>query len=756
MTKISIIVPVYNVENYLRECLDSLINQTLTDIEIICVDDGSTDNSLAILEEYQTKDSRIKIFTQKNQGVSVARNLGIKKATSEYIFFVDSDDWIDLKACEILYKTAKERNSEILLFSFYKTRNKTFEKDGRLIEAQEKFGAQNTSFKDSPTLFFNLPLQIWVKFYKSDLLLNNNIEFPVNIHHGEDRYFFIKSCTIAKTVSFLNEYLYYYRVDTPNSLTKSSKNSIPHLYQADLLIKDLIYSTIEPKYRNEVYSKFLEKTTRAILSFWNNCYNHSCKKNNLKYLVKLKKEFEKIHKKDKNLSFEYQNLCLAILAYRTLFLRKLFEPLFEIEFRRNRIVLYLFEKQVLNLSTLKLNKFILNLRYFLHLIKCRCCVKYRKLRVAFLITESEKWTSHASIYEAMKNSEHFEPFVLLTYFKDQVEQVSPEEHMKKNIKFLEERGIKYYKAYERGFFYKLKEFKPDIIFYQQPWAITSIQSVLNASKNSLVCYNPYCFHSLKAYVDYLYGFHGYVWKYFVESTLHKKDYEKRYGAKNIVATGSPKIDCYKFLNKEIMNSLWKSKDKKRIIYAPHHAFASELDYRVSTFLENGEFILQLAKKHPETEWIFRPHPVLIQRILRYKVMTLQEIENYYNQWKEVGSIYTGNDYYELFASSDCLITDCISFLAEYLPSEKPVLHLRKNQDIQDKEFNDLVKTITNDYYKIYDNKTLAKTFEEVVLNGKDFLKEKRIKNIALLKKENNETNGQKIVKYLEEQLWIKE
>ena len=116
--KISIIIPVYNVEKYLRECLDSCVNQTLADIEIICVDDCSTDNSYKILEEYQQKDSRIKIFRQKeNKKQGTARNKGLEVATGEYIWFVDSDDYIDTKACQILYDAIKEFDVDLLCFS---------------------------------------------------------------------------------------------------------------------------------------------------------------------------------------------------------------------------------------------------------------------------------------------------------------------------------------------------------------------------------------------------------------------------------------------------------------------------------------------------------------------------------------------------------------------------------------------------------------------------------------------------------------
>ena len=116
--KISIIIPVYNVEKYLRECLDSCINQTLEDLEIICVDDCSTDGSYKILEDYQARDPRIKIFKQEeNKKQGAARNKGLEVATGEYIWFIDSDDYIDTKACQILYDAIKEFDVDLLCFS---------------------------------------------------------------------------------------------------------------------------------------------------------------------------------------------------------------------------------------------------------------------------------------------------------------------------------------------------------------------------------------------------------------------------------------------------------------------------------------------------------------------------------------------------------------------------------------------------------------------------------------------------------------
>ena len=117
MPKLSLIIPVYNVEKYLRECLDSCINQTLKDIEIICINDCSPDDSYKILEEYSKKDNRVKIINHEgNKGLGAARNTGVASATGEYIWFIDSDDFIDINSCQLFYDVAKENDVDILLF----------------------------------------------------------------------------------------------------------------------------------------------------------------------------------------------------------------------------------------------------------------------------------------------------------------------------------------------------------------------------------------------------------------------------------------------------------------------------------------------------------------------------------------------------------------------------------------------------------------------------------------------------------------
>ena len=119
MAKVSIVIPIYNVEKYLRECLDSVIGQTLQDIEIICVNDGSKDSSLAIMQEYAERDERVKIIDKPNSGYGNSMNRGFDMATGEYIGIVESDDYADANMFETLYRVAKEENADVVKGGFY-------------------------------------------------------------------------------------------------------------------------------------------------------------------------------------------------------------------------------------------------------------------------------------------------------------------------------------------------------------------------------------------------------------------------------------------------------------------------------------------------------------------------------------------------------------------------------------------------------------------------------------------------------------
>ncbi len=201
MVKVSIVVPVYNVGPYLARCLDSLVSQTLADIEIICIDDKSTDNSLGILREYETKDNRIRVIAlDKNSGVATARNVGIDAAVGEYLGFVDSDDYVDPDFYEKLYDAAKRDDADMARgnckITDYSGNERIDDTEIKNVESRGKW------------LF---DWQWWCAIYKSDMLDQNHIRFPIDIISGQDTVFLIncigKSNRIATQLTTFYHYI---------------------------------------------------------------------------------------------------------------------------------------------------------------------------------------------------------------------------------------------------------------------------------------------------------------------------------------------------------------------------------------------------------------------------------------------------------------------------------------------------------------------------------------------------------------------
>lgn len=228
--KVSVVVPIYNQEKYLEKGLKSLQNQTLKDIEIICVNDGSTDNSLKILQDIAKDDKRIKIINQQNQGSGCARNNGLKQAQGEYLAFLDPDDWLELNALEELYSKADKQNCDVVVFNF----NKINEKDNQITDynIREKFlkpfnisENHNFNWKDiKPCVFGGIYLAAWNKLYRMDFVRKNNLHFS-KCSLAEDNVFVIGATLSAKNIGYANKYYYNYLVHENSALrSKSDKN----------------------------------------------------------------------------------------------------------------------------------------------------------------------------------------------------------------------------------------------------------------------------------------------------------------------------------------------------------------------------------------------------------------------------------------------------------------------------------------------------------------------------------------------------
>lgn len=215
--RISIIIPVFNAENYLQDCLQSISNQSFDDFEILGINDGSTDHSLEVLNEFQKKEPRLKIFSQENSGVSVARNLGIVQATGDYFMFIDADDWLHPETVKIYFNTSEKEGSDIVISQFLKV--KSTEKQTEL--TIENFDRNEIEEKIFPQLIetdnYN---SVCNKFYKKELIKKSNAQFPIGVRIAEDAQFNHQVFSLAQKISETQFQSYFYR-EVEGSATKN-------------------------------------------------------------------------------------------------------------------------------------------------------------------------------------------------------------------------------------------------------------------------------------------------------------------------------------------------------------------------------------------------------------------------------------------------------------------------------------------------------------------------------------------------------
>ena len=290
--KVSVIVPVYNVEKYLKDCLNSVTNQTLEDIEIICVNDGSTDNSLAILEDYAKKDSRIKIINQKNKGLSGARNTGMKHVQGEYILFLDSDDWLNEDALSELYWSHLDDNLDMLFFQTVDY----YEEDGRyelnqfggMTAIDDSFEGKIFNYKDVASIIFKIPHSAFNKLYSTSFLQRINASFPEGINY-EDLAFFYDVFLKAERVSILKKELLFYRIRENSISTSGGEKSFDIFKSLKLVNNSLKNTTI-------IVNKYLQDYLMFIIV-------------NLKFVfVRLKDEYKNDYFKSMLENYEYFGL----------------------------------------------------------------------------------------------------------------------------------------------------------------------------------------------------------------------------------------------------------------------------------------------------------------------------------------------------------------------------------------------------------------------------------------------------------------
>lgn len=259
MCKISVIIPVYNVEDYLTECLDSVINQTFDDIEIICVDDGSTDNSSEILKKYEENDKRLRIITQENKGLSGARNTGLENANGKYIYFLDSDDYIEQNTLKEIYEISEKNNLDMLFFKiicFYDETKENFTTPYFEMNFLNDFKNKIFNYKEIGADVYNLAVTMQSSFFNAELI--SNLRFPEGLIF-EDNPFFIEAILKSNRAYFYDKYLCNKRERKGSIITTGAKFS-------DIVeIRNQIIE-LAKKYKNyEGYETFLYRKKYSLV-----------------------------------------------------------------------------------------------------------------------------------------------------------------------------------------------------------------------------------------------------------------------------------------------------------------------------------------------------------------------------------------------------------------------------------------------------------------------------------------------------------
>lgn len=261
--KFSLILPVYNVEKYLDKCMESIMEQTYSDFEVILVNDGSKDNSLSLCQDYANLDERVKVINKENGGVSSARNEGIKQATGEWIVFIDPDDWIESQCIEKCAQLIEKNDTDMLCYNAIKafeTNNKfvklsPIEPNWYEIEGIEKNELMYSLAVSSYRKHFyagELIRAVWGKALKRDIIVKNRIEFDKQLSHGEDCVFLMEYLLHCKKISLANEYLYYYRIREGSAVNTGPKN-FGEIYSYQFFrISKLINENVKDKEKENV------------------------------------------------------------------------------------------------------------------------------------------------------------------------------------------------------------------------------------------------------------------------------------------------------------------------------------------------------------------------------------------------------------------------------------------------------------------------------------------------------------------------
>lgn len=396
-------------------------------------------------------------------------------------------------------------------------------------------------------------------------------------------------------------------------------------------------------------------------------------------------------------------------------------------------------------------KGVLPWRYQKQLCRIRHKVsRGEKVKVLFIVDNTSKWKCQ-SLFEELAKKSVFEPMMGLSLRNFRDDEDACKKKLHEDRRFYEGLGNRCVNLEENDDLNPLEEIKPDIVFFQEPWGFDSgFLCVTEVSRHALTFYVPYSveFDDAKCgrySMDFFHNrlFCNIAWN--MEQARYMKRFIPFYNRSGkIVGLGHPIFDQ---LNKG------DEEPEGYVIYAPHFSFPlqeAERILTISTFLDTGVYILEYAKRHPEIKWLFKPHPLLRDELIKRGVWTEKMVNNYYSEWEKIGASCYDGDYFKLFRKSKAMITDCSSFLLEFPATGNPLIRMvppENNANVRES-----VRPFINTLYTTYDIVQLEAALDKVIVRGVDERREDRIiemKNLDMI----GNNAAQKIVNFITSMLF---
>ena len=288
-----VIVQIYNSEKYLGRCIESILKQTYKNIELVLVDDGSRDNSLCKCYEYANIDKRIKIIHKENEGVAIARNIGINNSEGKYITFVDADDWLEENAIENLYRDLKQNKVDIVRGNFVRENRDGIYGYGELFDFENCIMSQSDKLKRKnfiiQILNGKMLAYVWLLLIKKSILIDNNLYFKEKVSMMEDTIFYVELCKLNYKIYISNTLNYHY-YDNLNSATKSIENIIKNIY-CIIKVNQILFEILKKDNEKDEIVAMNTNHCNMIINLFFKLYSTKTKEKN-----NLKKELNKILK----------------------------------------------------------------------------------------------------------------------------------------------------------------------------------------------------------------------------------------------------------------------------------------------------------------------------------------------------------------------------------------------------------------------------------------------------------------------------